>query len=97
MFTRKTVFYAPAFPLESVFDPTGAGDSFAGGFMGYVARTDDLSEASLRRAMIHGSAMGSFVVEGFSVTRLLEISAADIDRRVAEFHELVAFEKSLAK
>ena len=76
-------------------DPTGAGDSFAGGFMGYVARRDDLSEASLRRAMIHGSAMGSFVVEGFSVTRLLEVNAADIDRRVDEFHELVAFEKSL--
>jgi len=95
MFTKSTVFYAPAFPLESVFDPTGAGDSFAGGFMGYLARTDDLSEASLRRAMIHGSAMGSFVVEGFSVTRLLEINAADIDRRVAEFHELVAFQKSL--
>ena len=97
MFTKSTVFYAPAFPLESVFDPTGAGDSFAGGFMGYVARTDDLSEASLRRAMIHGSAMGSFVVEGFSVTRLLEVNARDIDRRVAEFHELVAFEKSLSK
>ncbi|NBW65962.1 sugar kinase, partial [bacterium] len=68
MFTRTSVFFAPAYPLESVFDPTGAGDSFAGGFMGYLARTDDLSEASLRRAVIHGSAMGSFVVEGFSIT-----------------------------
>jgi sugar/nucleoside kinase (ribokinase family) len=97
MFTSSSVFYAPAYPLESVFDPTGAGDSFAGGFMGYVARTADLSEASLRRAMIHGSAMGSFVVEGFSVTRLLEVNGGDIERRVAEFHELVAFEKSLAQ
>ena len=58
MFTRSTVFFAPAYPLESVFDPTGAGDSFAGGVMGYLARTDDLSEASLRRAVIHGAAMG---------------------------------------
>jgi hypothetical protein len=65
--------------------------------MGYLARTNDLSEASLRRAMIHGSAMGSFVVEGFSVTRLLEVNSADIERRVAEFHELVAFEKSLER
>ena len=95
MFTNGSVFYAPAYPLDSVFDPTGAGDSFAGGFMGYLARTNDLSDACMRRAMIHGSAMGSFVVEGFSVTRLLEIGTADIDRRVAEFHELVAFEKSL--
>ncbi len=95
MFTSSSVFFAPAYPLESVFDPTGAGDSFAGGFIGYLARTGDLSDASLRRAVIHGSAMGSFVVEGFSITRLLEINRADIARRVAEFHELVAFDKSL--
>lgn len=95
MFTSSSVFFAPAYPLESVFDPTGAGDSFAGGFIGYLARTGDLSDASLRRAVIHGSAMGSFVVEGFSITRLLEINRSDIARRVAEFHELVAFDKSL--
>jgi sugar/nucleoside kinase (ribokinase family) len=95
MFTRANVFYAPAFPLESVFDPTGAGDSFAGGFMGYLAASDDLSEASLRRAVIHGSAMGSFVVEGFSITRLLEIGRADIDARVADFHKLVSFDATL--
>ncbi len=95
MFTRSTVFFAPAYPLESVFDPTGAGDSFAGGFMGYLARTDDLSEASLRRAVIHGSAMGSFVVEGFSITRLLEITRTDIDARVADFHRLVSFDAKL--
>jgi len=94
MFTRNSVFFAPAYPLESVFDPTGAGDSFAGGFIGYLARTDDLSDASLRRAVIHGSAMGSFVVEGFSITRLLTVSRAEIDRRVAEFHDLVAFDKT---
>jgi sugar/nucleoside kinase (ribokinase family) len=95
MFTSSSVFFAPAYPLESVFDPTGAGDSFAGGFIGYLARTDDLSEASLRRAVIHGSAMGSFVVEGFSITRLLEVTRADIDKRVAEFHELVSFDARL--
>ncbi len=95
MFTASSVFFAPAYPLESVFDPTGAGDSFAGGFIGYLARTGDLSEASMRRAVIHGSAMGSFVVEGFSITRLMEITRADISRRVAEFHELVSFDKSL--
>jgi sugar/nucleoside kinase (ribokinase family) len=95
MFTRETVFFAPAFPLESVFDPTGAGDSFAGGFMGWLARTGDLSEANMRRAVIVGSAMGSFVVEGFSITRLLEVTRADIDRRIGEFHRLVAFDQEL--
>ena len=95
MFTKETVFFAPAYPLESVFDPTGAGDSFAGGFMGWLARTGDLSEQNMRRAVVIGSAMGSFVVEGFSITRLLEVTPADIDRRVAEFHQLVAFDKVL--
>jgi len=95
MFTRESVFYAPAYPLESVFDPTGAGDSFAGGFMGWLARTRDLSDANLRRAVVLGSAMGSFVVEGFSITRLLEISRADIEARVADFHRLVSFDQAL--
>jgi len=95
MFTSSSVFFAPAYPLESVFDPTGAGDSFAGGFIGYLARTGDLSDASLRRAVIHGSAMGSFVVEGFSITRLMEITRADIDARVADFHKLVSFDAKL--
>src|SRR5690606_23400900 len=84
MFTRNTVFFAPAYPLEDVFDPTGAGDSFAGGFMGYLARTGDLSDANLRRAVIFGSAMGSFAVEAFSIRRFLSITAEDILRRVAE-------------
>ena len=92
MFTKTSVFFAPAYPLESVFDPTGAGDSFAGGFMGYLARTGDLGEASMRRAMIYGAALGSFAVEKFSVQRLLEVSHADVARRVAEFQQLVAFE-----
>lgn len=95
MFHTDRVFYAPAFPLEEVFDPTGAGDSFAGGFMGYLAKTDDLSEANFRRAVIFGSVMGSFVVEGFSIARLLEINADDIARRMAEFQRLVAFDAPL--
>ncbi len=95
MFTHNSIFYAPAFPLESVFDPTGAGDSFAGGFMGYLARTNDLSEANLRRAVVIGSAMGSFVVEAFSITRLLSVTRDDIDRRVADFHRLVSFDQDM--
>lgn len=95
MFTKSSVFHAPAFPLEDVFDPTGAGDSFAGGFMGWLARTGDLSEANMRRAVILGSAMGSFVVEGFSITRLLEVTRADIDARVSDFHQLVTFDRVL--
>jgi sugar/nucleoside kinase (ribokinase family) len=95
LFKEKSIFFAPAYPLEEVFDPTGAGDSFAGGFMGYLARTGDLSDASLRRAVVYGSAMGSFAVEKFSVQRLLEITPADIASRVAEFKRLVAFEEEL--
>jgi sugar/nucleoside kinase (ribokinase family) len=95
MFHGERVFYAPAYPLEDVFDPTGAGDSFAGGFMGYLARTDDLSEANLRRAVVFGSVMGSFVVEGFSIRRLLEVNGDDIARRVADFHQLVSFDASV--
>ena len=95
MFTNENIFFAPAYPLESVFDPTGAGDSFAGGFMGYLARSGDLSEANLRRAVVYGSAMGSFAVEKFSINRLLEITPDDIRRRVADFHRLVVFERDL--
>jgi sugar/nucleoside kinase (ribokinase family) len=95
LFKDKSIFFAPAFPLEEVFDPTGAGDSFAGGFMGYLARTGDLGDANLRRAVVYGSAMGSFAVEKFSVQRLLELTPADISARVAEFRRLVAFEEEL--
>ena len=95
MFRNDVVFFAPAYPLESVFDPTGAGDSFAGGFMGYVARSGDLSEASLRRAVIYGSAMGSFAVEKFSIQRLLEVTDKQLADRVADFRKLVAFEEEI--
>jgi sugar/nucleoside kinase (ribokinase family) len=96
MFTRDTIFFSPAYPLESVFDPTGAGDSFAGGFMGYLAKTGDISEANLRRAVVYGSAMGSFAVEKFSIERLLEITLDDIKRRVSDIHRLCNFEQDLA-
>ena len=95
MFTRDSVFFAPAYPLESVFDPTGAGDSFAGGFIGSLAASGDLSDASMRRAVVVGSAMGSFAVEKFSNGRLLDITRADIDARVQEFRQLVAFDEDL--
>ena len=93
LFKEKSIFFAPAYPLEDVFDPTGAGDSFAGGFMGYLARSGDLSDANLRRAVVYGSAMGSFAVEKFSVQRLLELTPSDITSRVADFRKLVAFEE----
>lgn len=86
------VFFVPAFPLDDVFDPTGAGDAFAGGFMGHLASSRSLSDASLRRAMVNGSAMGSFAVERFSVNRFDEISSADVTARVRAYRDLVHFE-----
>ncbi len=95
MFNSGSVFFAPAFPLDSVFDPTGAGDSFAGGFVGYLARTGDLSDANMRRAVIYGSAMGSFAVEKFSTERLMTLTRAELDNRVRELRQLVSFEEEL--
>ena len=86
------VFYVPAFPLEEVFDPTGAGDAFAGGFMGRLARSGDHSPANLRRAMVYGAAMGSFAVERFSTQRFDEIGVAEVTARVREFADLVQFD-----
>jgi sugar/nucleoside kinase (ribokinase family) len=95
LFTAGTIFYAPAYPLESVFDPTGAGDSFAGGFIGYLARTGDLSEANMKRAVVYGSTMGSFAVEEFSIGRVLSVGNKEIVQRVREFKRLVAFEEEM--
>ena len=95
LFTEDRLFFAPAYPLESVYDPTGAGDSFAGGFIGYLARTGDLSEANMRRAVVYGSAMGSFAVERFSIERLMTVTRPEIDQRVREFRQLVAFDEEL--
>lgn len=91
MITKDEYFVAPAYPLEDVHDPTGAGDSFAGGFMGYLARHGDLSTASLRRAVIHGSAVASFTVERFSLDRLRDLTAEDVSARVEEFRRLTHF------
>src|SRR5215211_7135111 len=93
MFTESTVFFAPAYPLEDVFDPTGAGDSFAGGFMGYLARTGRIDDDNMRRAVVYGSAMGSFAVERFSIQRLMEIGTEEIRSRLVEFRKLVAYEE----
>ena len=85
------VFFAPALPLEDVFDPTGAGDTFAGGFIGYLARTGDVSFDNMKRAIIHGSAMASFTVEKFGTERIINLDKKEIDARVQEFFRLVSF------
>jgi len=95
LFHEDSVFFAPALPLEEVFDPTGAGDTFAGGFMGHLAKTGDISFENMKRGIIVGSAMASFCVEKFGPTRLKEINKTDIDRRIQQFKELVNFEIEL--
>jgi sugar/nucleoside kinase (ribokinase family) len=95
LFHGDEVFYAPALPLEDVFDPTGAGDTFAGGFMGHLAKTGDISFENMKRAIIVGSAMASFCVEKFGPTRLKEITNEDIVRRIQQFKQLVSFEIEL--
>jgi sugar/nucleoside kinase (ribokinase family) len=95
LFHGDHVFYAPALPLEEVFDPTGAGDTFAGGFIGYLAKTKDISFENMKTAIIVGSALASFCVEKFGPNRMKEISKADIDQRLKEFVQLVNFEIDL--
>jgi len=92
MFNEKTAFAAPAYPLEAVFDPTGAGDSFAGGFMGYLTQSGDFSDVGIRRAVIYGSVMASFNVESFSLDRLSRLTRNEIDDRYREFGRLTYFE-----
>lgn len=92
MFDGRSVFSAPAYPLENVFDPTGAGDSFAGGFMGYLANTMNFSETSLRQAVIMGSVMASLNVEAFSLDRLRSLDYKEIESRYREFKRLTHFE-----
>ena len=95
LFHENHVFFAPALPLEEVFDPTGAGDTFAGGFIGYLAKTKDISFENMKTAIIVGSAMASFCVEKFGSERLKEITKADIDERLSEFVQLVNFDIDL--
>ncbi len=92
MFNQKRTFGAPAFPLESVLDPTGAGDTFAGGFMGYLSSTGNLSEEAFRQAVVFGSVMASFTVEGFSLDRLRALDYKEIEARFQEFKRLTHFE-----
>ena len=92
MFNGGTIFSAPAYPLESIFDPTGAGDSFAGGLMGYLANTDDTSESNIRQAIIFGSVMASFNVEDFSLNRLKTLTLKEIQERYRQFKQLTHFE-----
>jgi sugar/nucleoside kinase (ribokinase family) len=92
MFTEAGSFAAPAYPLETVFDPTGAGDTFAGGFLGYLASAGDVSDAALRRAVIMGSTLASFTVEAFSLDRLLALERPEIDERYRQFRSLTHFE-----
>ena len=92
MFHGENVFFAPALPLEDVFDPTGAGDTFAGGFMGYLASTDDISFENMKRGIIAGSAMASFCVEKFGTERLENLSKSEIEDRIQEFVKLTNFD-----
>ena len=91
--TEETIFSAPAYPLETIFDPTGAGDAFAGGFIGWLARTDDVSSENLKRAIIYGSTLASFCVEKFSVDSLRELSYLKIHDRFQSFMDLSRFDE----
>jgi len=91
LFHENQMFFAPAMPLEEVFDPTGAGDTFAGGFMGYIAQTGDSSFENMKRAIIYGSALASFTVEKFGTDRIANLSGEDIQKRLTEFSALVMF------
>jgi len=92
MVTPDRFFFVPAYPLESVFDPTGAGDTFAGGFMGVLAGAGATDEATLRRALVYGSVVASFTVEDFSLNRLKRLTRADIDARYRAFREMMQVE-----
>lgn len=95
MVTEQTIFSAPAYPLETINDPTGAGDAFAGGFIGWIARTDDISENNIKRAVIYGSTLASFCVERFSIDRFNDLTFLDIQDRFLEFRELSRFDEEL--
>ena len=95
LFNKDEVFFAPALPLEDVFDPTGAGDTFAGGFIGYLAETKDISFENMKRAIIYGSAMASFCVEKFGTERLIGLTHKQVEDRVQEFVNLVQFDIAL--
>ena len=92
LFHKNEVFFAQALPLENVFDPTGAGDTFAGGFIGYLAATDDISFDNMKSALIHGSALASFAVEKFGTERMIGLTAEEVQERIQQFVDLVQFD-----
>jgi len=93
LITERTLFSAPAYPLEDIYDPTGAGDAFAGGFIGWIARTDDFSEENMKRAVIYGSTLASFCVERFGLDRFKDLTTLEVKDRFHEFRELSRFEE----
>jgi sugar/nucleoside kinase (ribokinase family) len=95
LFNDEQVFFAPALPLEDVFDPTGAGDTFAGGFIGYLAQTKDISFENMKRAIIYGSAMASFCVEKFGTQKIEHLSQEEVNERIQKFVDLVQFDIAL--
>ena len=95
LFHDDNVFYAPALPLEEVFDPTGAGDTFAGGFAGYLAKTEDLSFENMKNAVIYGSTLASFCVEKFGTERMVNLENEEVHKRLQEFKALTQFEIEL--
>ncbi len=92
LFHGENIFFAPALPLEEVFDPTGAGDTFAGGFIGHLAKTDDLSFENMKRAVVYGSMMASCTVEKFGIEKLKNLSTTELDKRMEQFANLTAFD-----
>ena len=92
MVTEQTIFFAPPYPLEMINDPTGAGDAFAGGFIGYLSKTDDISDDAMKRAVVYGSTMASFCVERFSLERFKDLTMLEVQARFQEFKELSKFD-----
>jgi sugar/nucleoside kinase (ribokinase family) len=92
LFTPHSTFFAPGYPLEEVFDPTGAGDAFAGGFMAHLAKCGTLDDADMRRAVVYGSVLGSFAVEAFSIERFKDLTADEIEERARHFRDMTLFE-----
>jgi len=95
LFNEENVFFAPALPLEEVFDPTGAGDTFAGGFAGYLTATENTSFNNIKNAVIHGSNLASFCVERFGTERMANLKKEDVERRLHQFRELTQFDIEL--
>ena len=94
LFFEDEIFYAPALPLKEVFDPTGAGDTFAGGFAGYLAKTEDYSFDNLKKAIIYGSALASFSVEKFGTERMINLEKKELYERIVQFKNLTQFDLS---